>query len=113
MVKYSYKETVLQKIKRGLFGTEIHEKIGRGIKKIPVGLIVKKAPVSEVKKQLAMFVSTAFALTAALFWNDAIKGMITSVIPKEGTWPYLLAAAIVVTLIAVFVTTLIARTTKE
>ncbi|MBI4177570.1 MAG: hypothetical protein HY516_04345 [Candidatus Aenigmarchaeota archaeon] len=57
--------------------------------------------------------TTAFSLTAALFWNDAIKAMITSYIPKEGGWPYLMLAAVIVTMIAVSATWLISKTVEQ
>ncbi len=110
MAKYIYNNSIKERVKAFFFGHPIHEKIGRGIKNIPVERINMKNSVSEVKKQLATFVSTAFALTAAFFWNDAIKAMITSFIPYQaGNWPYLLWSAGIVTLIAVAVTALIAK----
>ena len=111
MAKYIYNNSIKEKVKALFFGHQIHEKIGSRIKRIPVERIDMKTPVSEVKKQLATFVSTAFALTAAFFWNDAIKAMITSYIPYQaGNWPYLLWSAGIVTLVAVAVTALIAKT---
>ncbi len=79
------------------------------IKDIQVDRFIRE-PVSAAKKQMVTFITTAFSLTAALFWNDAIKAMITQFIPKDGAWPYLLGAAIIVTLIAVAVTLFISRT---
>lgn len=111
MARYVYNSSLREKIRGFLFGSRIHERIGRGIKRIPVERIDMKIPVSEVKKQLATFVTTAFALTAAFFWNDAIKAMITSYIPYQaGNWPYLMWSAVIVTLLAVAVTALIAKT---
>lgn len=114
MAKYIYNNSIKERIKWFLFGHPIHERIGRGIKRIPVERIDMKTSMSEVKKQLATFVTTAFGLTAALFWNDAIKSMITFYIPYQaGNWPYLMWSAVIVTLIAVVVTTLVARTLGE
>ncbi len=111
MARYVYNSSLREKIWGFLFGSRIREKIRSRIKNIPVKRIDMKAPVSEVKKQLATFVSTAFALTAAFFWNDAIKAMITSYIPYQaGNWPYLMWSAVIVTLLAVTVTALIAKT---
>ncbi len=111
MAKYIYNNSIREKIRDFLFGSRIREKIGSRIKNIPVERIDMKSSVSEVKKQLATFVTTAFALTAAFFWNDAIKAMITSYIPYQaGNWPYLMWSAVIVTLIAVVVTVLIAKT---
>ncbi|MBI1972271.1 MAG: hypothetical protein HYS53_03130 [Candidatus Aenigmarchaeota archaeon] len=59
------------------------------------------------------FMTTAFSLTAALFWNDAIKAMITSYIPKEGGWPYLMVAAVIVTIIAVTFTWMVSKATER
>ncbi len=78
------------------------------IKSVPMGKLFRE-PMSEARKQLVMFMTTAFSLTAALFWNDAIKAMITSYIPKDGAWPYLFASAIAVTIIAIVATSLLSR----
>jgi uncharacterized membrane protein (DUF4010 family) len=53
-----------------------------------------------IKQQMISVVTAAFAFVAALFWNDAIKSMITSFIPSQGAWPYLLAAASIVTVVS-------------
>jgi len=110
MEKYVYNNSIKERLKALLFGHPIRERISNRIKRIPVKRIDMKTPVSEVKKQLATFVSTAFALTAAFFWNDAIRAMITSYIPYQaGNWPYLMWSAVIVTLIAVVVTAFIAK----
>ncbi|MFH0889619.1 MAG: DUF5654 family protein [Candidatus Aenigmatarchaeota archaeon] len=112
MAKKSYfvhKDSIAGRINRR-FGNPLPQKmIIEKIRGIPVNSFMKE-PVGAAKKQLVTFITTAFSLTAALFWNDAIKAMITQYIPKDGTWPYLMVAAIIVTLIAVIVTLLISRT---
>jgi hypothetical protein len=67
----------------------------------------------ELKKQLAIMVSSAFALVAALFWNDAIKAFITSPsglnIPTEGSWVAMMVAAVIVTIVAVLATITVSK----
>jgi len=109
---YVYKDSITGKIQRRLVNTIPQSVLIEKIKSIPVGKFFK-GPVSEAKKQMLTFVTTAFSLTAALFWNDAIKAMITSYIPKEGGWPYLMLAAVAVTVIAVAATWLISKTVEE
>ena len=66
----------------------------------------------EVKKQVAVLVTTAFGLVAALFWNDAIKAMINSYIPAGNAWPYMMVSAVVVTIVAVLAIIMIAKMLK-
>ncbi len=109
---FVYKDSLTGKIKRTL-DDQIPQKILlEKIKNVNVENLIK-GPVSEAKKQMLTFVTTAFSLTAALFWNDAIKAMITNYIPKEGGWPYLMLAAVIVTIIAVTVTWLISTTIEK
>lgn len=67
----------------------------------------------EVKSQVAGTISTlmtvAFGLIAALAWNDAIKAIIATVLPKWNDITGLLIYAIVITIIAVVATVIIAR----
>jgi len=67
----------------------------------------------EVKSQVAGTISTlmtvAFGLIAALTWNDAIKAIIATVLPKGNDITGLLIYAIVITIIAVVATVIIAR----
>lgn len=67
----------------------------------------------EVKTQVAQTISTlmtvAFGLIAALAWNDAIKAIIVSVMPKGNGITGLLIYAILITIIAVVATLIIAR----
>jgi Zn-dependent protease with chaperone function len=68
---------------------------------------------TEVKGQviqtIATLLTTAFGLIAALAWNEAIKAIITTFIPKGSDLTGLLIYAILITIIAVVVTLLIAR----
>jgi len=56
-----------------------------------------------IKKQMVTVVTAAFAFVAALFWNDAIKSMITSFIPAQGAWTYMVVAATIVTVVCAVV----------
>ncbi len=112
MQKKSYfnrRDGIADKIQKSFANPISQRMIIEKIKNIPMGKLFRE-PMSEARKQLAMFMTTAFSLTAALFWNDAIKAMITSYIPKEGAWPYLFAAAMAVTIIAVAATSLLSKT---
>lgn len=67
----------------------------------------------EVKTQVAGTISTlvtvAFGLIAALAWNDAIKAIIATLIPKGNGITGLLIYAVLITIIAVVVTLIVAR----
>ena len=63
----------------------------------------------EVIDKLAALLTAAFGLVAALAWNETIKAIFKSVFGMEGPiWGWVVYA-VVVTLIAVFVTIRIAR----
>ena len=72
-----------------------------------------KEQADEVRTQVAGTISTlmtvAFGLIAALAWNDAIKAIIATVLPKGNGITGLLIYAILITIIAVIATILIAR----
>lgn len=72
-----------------------------------------KEKADDVRKQVTRTISTlltvAFGLIAALAWNDAIKAIIATVIPKGNGITGLLIYAILITIIAVVATMLIAR----
>lgn len=55
------------------------------------------------KQQLVWMLSTAFAIAAALMWKDAITLAISLYIPAGRGFEYSVYAAIIVTLIGVFV----------
>ena len=63
--------------------------------------MAKEVSMKEVKKQIAVMVTTAFGLVAALFWNDAIKALITEYVGTSSAWPALMISAFIVTIIAV------------
>ena len=54
-------------------------------------------------------ITTAFAFVAGLAWNDAIQKLIETFIGTGDALPSLFTYAITVTIVAVFVTVLIAR----
>jgi hypothetical protein len=72
-----------------------------------------KEQADEVRTRVAGTISTlmtvAFGLIAALAWNDAIKAIIATVLPKGNGITGLLIYAILITIIAVVATILIAR----
>lgn len=72
-----------------------------------------KEQANEVRTQVAGTISTlmtvAFGLIAALAWNDAIKAIIATLIPKGNGITGLLIYAILITIIAVVATIVIAR----
>ena len=68
---------------------------------------------SQFKKQIVTLLTAAFGFVAALSWNDAIKSMITTFIPQQNAWPYMVLNAVVVTVIVVLALYAISRYTKE
>ncbi|HEV8289376.1 MAG TPA: DUF5654 family protein [Candidatus Norongarragalinales archaeon] len=62
----------------------------------------------EYRKQLSTLLITAFGFSAALFWQNAIVEMLNSLMPFAG-WQGKIAAALVVTLVAVLAVFLINR----
>jgi hypothetical protein len=72
-----------------------------------------KEQANEVRTKVAGTISTlmtvAFGLIAALAWNDAIKAIIATLIPKGNGITGLLIYAILITIIAVVATIVIAR----
>jgi hypothetical protein len=72
-----------------------------------------KEQADQVRKQVVGTISTlmtvAFGLIAALAWNDAIKAIIATLIPKGNGITGLLIYAIVITIVAVVATILIAK----
>lgn len=109
---FVYKDSITGKIRRRLTNPIPQNAIIEKLRNIPVDRLIK-GPAGEAKKQMLTFMTTAFSLTAALFWNDAIKAMITSYIPKEGGWPYLMVAAVIVTIIAVTFTWMVSKATER
>ena len=72
-----------------------------------------KEQADQVRTRVAGTISTlmtvAFGLIAALAWNDAIKAIIATLIPKGNGITGLLIYAIIVTIVAVVATILIAK----
>ncbi|MBN1645564.1 hypothetical protein JW868_00830 [Candidatus Woesearchaeota archaeon] len=74
----------------------------------------------EVMEKVVALVTAAFGLVAALAWNDAIKALFAGPCGAEGAGPLCRAAAggpwvyaIIVTIIAVFVTIWIAKAAEK
>ena len=109
---FVYKDSITGKIQRRLMDITPQKIFLEKIKNIPMKRFIT-GPASEAKKQMLTFMTTAFSLTAALFWNDAIKAMITTYIPKEGAWPYLMIAAVFVTIIAIVFTWIASKTVGQ
>ena len=58
----------------------------------------------DVIEKITLLVTTAFGLVAALAWNDAIKALFIAIFGTAGTIIAMFFYAIVVTIIAVWVT---------
>ncbi len=67
----------------------------------------------DFRKQLVILVTGAFAFTAALFWNNAIKNTISRFIPTADTWYWEIFIAVLVTAVAVVATYLVTRLTMS
>ncbi len=68
---------------------------------------------SEVIEKMAVLITTAFGLVAALAWNGAIQAIFKEVFgTAEGVGP-MVTYAVVVTLIAVFATLWIAKLSEK
>jgi len=73
----------------------------------------KKSFHSEYLKTMAQMVTAAFALIAALAWNEAIKGIINRFIAPGSTLLSQIIYALIVTTLAVFITFYLGRLTQE
>lgn len=58
----------------------------------------------EVIEKIAALITAAFGLVAALAWNDAIKEVFKAIFGEDGSIPAMLSYAIIVTIIAVWMT---------
>jgi uncharacterized membrane protein YidH (DUF202 family) len=67
----------------------------------------------EVMEKIAALLTAAFGLVAALAWNDTIKAIFKAVFGTSDTIWAMLVYAIVVTVIAVFVTIQIGKATSK
>jgi uncharacterized membrane protein len=68
---------------------------------------------SEFNGRLIAFITTAFGVVAALFWQTAIKDTIAAFIPVEGIWAYEILVAFLVTFLAVFIIFFIPKLFKK
>ncbi|MGZ7070654.1 MAG: DUF5654 family protein [Methanobacterium sp.] len=64
---------------------------------------------SHVLTTIATLITTAFALIAALAWNEAIKAVILAFLPAQSGITGLLIYAVLITIIAIVATIIIAR----
>jgi len=62
---------------------------------------LRKELESEFNERLVIFLTTAFGVVAALFWQTAITDTIKSFIPVSGAWFYEIFVAFLVTIVAV------------
>jgi len=67
----------------------------------------------EVIEKLAMLITAAFGLVAALAWNGAIQAIFKAVFGTSDTIGAMLTYAIIVTIIAVIVTIWIGKLEKR
>jgi membrane protein YdbS with pleckstrin-like domain len=67
----------------------------------------------EVMDKLAALITAAFGLVAALAWNGAIRAIFERIFGEADNIPALVVYAVIVTLIAVFMTIWIARAVKR
>lgn len=64
---------------------------------------IRDAFEDEFRSRMVVFVSTAFGVVAALFWQTAIMDTIKAFLPVSGAWQYEILVAFLVTLLAVLV----------
>lgn len=67
----------------------------------------------EFRKQMVVLVTGAFAFTAALFWNTAIKDSINHFLPASTGWTWEIVVAIIVTVIAVVATYFLSKSVPK
>jgi len=67
----------------------------------------------QVIEKLATLITAAFGLIAALAWNDTIKAIFNRIFGSPDTIWAMLVYAIVITLIAVFVTIQIGKVAEK
>lgn len=80
----------------------VERRIGRASKEVG-------ETVSEFRKQVLTFISTAFGLVAALMWKDAIVAWLEQISLPQDSPTMLTVSAIIVTLIAVVCVVLLAK----
>ena len=59
---------------------------------------------NQIIEKLAMLVTAAFGLVAALAWNDAVKAAIAKFVPAADSLSYIVIYAVAITVVAVAVT---------
>lgn len=67
----------------------------------------------EVAEKLAALITAAFGLVAALAWNDTIKTIFNAIFGSSDTVLAMIIYAVVVTVIAVWVTIRIGKMTEK
>ncbi|MDD5702174.1 MAG: DUF5654 family protein [Dehalococcoidales bacterium] len=67
----------------------------------------------EVIEKIAVLITTAFGLVAALAWNEAIQTIFQAIFGTASSIPAMIGYAVVVTIIAVAVTIWIARVARR
>ena len=67
----------------------------------------------EVIEKLAALITAAFGLVAALAWNDTIRLIFQSIFGEQSNIIAMLIYAIIVTLLAVFITIQIGKITPK
>jgi len=66
----------------------------------------------DVRGMMLTAVITALALVVGLFWNDAIRSAIETIVPPSDTLSYKFIAAMMVTVIVVFIAWLLVKTNE-
>jgi len=68
---------------------------------------------NELNDRMVTFLTTAFGVVAALFWQTAITDSIKAFIPTSGIWIYEIFVALAVTIIAVVGIFLVSKVIKK
>jgi isocitrate/isopropylmalate dehydrogenase len=67
----------------------------------------------QVLETMAALITAAFGMVAALAWNEAIKAMVAAVFGSADDMMGMIVYAIIVTILAVVMTLLIARSLRK
>ncbi len=81
--------------------------------KIDKTRVLRKELETEFQSRSTIFLTTAFGVVAALFWQTAITDTIKAFIPISGAWFYELFVAIIVTIIAILAIFFISKIGKK
>ena len=68
---------------------------------------------NELNDRMVTFLTTAFGVVAALFWQTAITESIKAFIPVDGIWVYEIFVAFIVTIVAVVGIFLVSKVIKK